>query len=255
LAEWARIGSHAVTVLGPPPLSATSGVGAIRHFKNVLVVFPHAEDETATCGGTIRRLADAGATITLVLLTGGERGNPIGTVDLNLKAIRRGEGERAAGILGVSRVIQEYFPDGRLFEQTLQVKSAVSRTMTYVDPDLILTYDAAGLDGHPDHVACSEVVTEMRRLTHPRVPLWYVAVPTWLLTVLQLAGEMARVPRVDTRRSTPTHRVFIGSAIWPKTRASRAYRSQRIARRKGLGRLVPRRIAVSLLPFEYFAEA
>ena len=47
----------------------------VRRFKNVLVVFPHADDETVNCGGAIRRFSTAGATVTLLLLTGGERGN------------------------------------------------------------------------------------------------------------------------------------------------------------------------------------
>ncbi len=232
-----------------------SGARAIGHFKNVLVVFPHANDETVTCGGTIRRLADEGATITLVLLTGGELGNPTGTLDLSLRATRRGEVERAASILGVSRVIQEYFRDGRLSEQLTQVKSALSRTMTYLEPDLILTCDAAGLDGQPDHVACSEAVTEMRRLILPRVALWYMALPAWPLTLAPHLGKMARDPHVDARPLTPTHRVFIGSVMGAKIRASYAHRSQRGAKRKGLERLIPPWILVSLLPFEYFTEA
>jgi LmbE family N-acetylglucosaminyl deacetylase len=233
----------------------SSGARAIGHFKNVLVVFPHAYDETVICGGTIRRLANEGATITLVLLTGGELGNPTGTLDLSLKATRRDEVDRAATILGVSRVIQEYFRDGRLSEQLTQVKSALSRAIAYLDPDLILTCDAAGLDGDSDHVACSEAVTEMRRLMAPRVALWYVAVPTWLSTLAPHLGNVARDPRFAARPFAPTHRVFIGSAIGTKIRAASAHRSQRRAKRKGVGRLLPRWILISLAPFEYFTEA
>jgi LmbE family N-acetylglucosaminyl deacetylase len=236
-------------------LSAPSTAHVMRYFNNVLVIFPHAGDETVSCGGTIRRLANAGALITLVLLTGGERSNPSGTLDLGLKAIRRYESERAAKILGISRVIQEYFPAGRLFEQTLQVKSALARTMTYVDPDLILTCEAGDLEGHPDHVACNEVVTEMRGLNHPRVPLWYAILPVRPLTLLQLASPMAHGPRIDGRRSRPTHRVFLGFAAWTKVRASREYRSQHGAIRRGIAQLIPPWIAVGLSPFEYFADA
>lgn len=68
-------------------------------------------------------------------------------------------------------------------------------------------------------------------------------------------GKLAPDPCVDARRLKPTHRVFIGSAIGTKIRASYAHRSQRGAKPKGLGRLVPPWIAVPLLPFEYFTEA
>lgn len=79
----------------------------VRRFKNVLAVFPHADDETVHCGGAIRRFSSAGATVTLLLLTGGEQGNLEGAVDPTLKAIRRREAEQVAGMLGVTRLIQE----------------------------------------------------------------------------------------------------------------------------------------------------
>ena len=192
--------------------AAPSGARSIRHFKNVLIVFPHANDETVTCGGTIRRLANEGATITLVLLTGGELGNPTGTLDLSLKATRRGEVECAASILGVIRVIQEYFRDGRLSGQLTEIKSALSRTMTYLDPDLIVTCDAAGLDGHPDHVACSEAVTEMRRLILPRAALWYVASPAGPLTLAPHLAKLAPDPGVDARRLSIAHAAYGAAA-------------------------------------------
>ena len=49
-----------------------------RRFKNVLAVFPHADDETVHCGGSLARFAETGAIVTLLLLTRGERGNPAG---------------------------------------------------------------------------------------------------------------------------------------------------------------------------------
>jgi LmbE family N-acetylglucosaminyl deacetylase len=189
-----------------------------------------------------------------VLLTGGERGNPSGVLDPELKAIRRTEAQRAARILGIARVIQEDFGDGRLGEQTEEIVASLSQTIRQIDPDLILTHDRAGVSGHPDHVACSKMVTELRNTHLPRVPLWHVAFPAWLVTVLQLAGQMTRDPQNDARRESPTRRVFLGTAIGSKIRAWHTHRSQRSAIRKGFGRLVPAWLAVSLLPFEFFAE-
>ena len=140
----------------------------VRRFKNVLVVFPHADDETVNCGGAIRRFSSAGATVTLLLLTGGERGNPEGTPDASLKAIRRREAEEVAGILGVSRLIQEDFGDGQLRDRREQVTAYLSREIARINPDLILTHDLAGLDGHEDHVACSEILTELKRKELPQ---------------------------------------------------------------------------------------
>jgi len=190
-----------------------------------------------------------------VLLTGGARGNPSGILDPQLKAIRRSEAQRAARILGIARVIQEDFGDNHVREEAEQVRPSLSRTFGQVDPDLILTHDRSGLYGHPDHIACSEMVTDLRNTILPGVPLWYVALPAMLRRTLQLAGQMTRDPRLDASRATPTHRLFLGTAVVAKARAVRAYRSQRGAIGKRFGRLVPPWIAVGLLPFEYFAEA
>jgi LmbE family N-acetylglucosaminyl deacetylase len=225
----------------------------LRRFTNILVVFPHPDDETVACGGLIRRFADAGATVTLLLLTGGERGTPTGAPDSALGTTRRGEADRAAHILGIRRVIHEDFGDGQLGEQRAQVMQAVARTIPQIGPDLILTYDLAGLDGHPDHVACSAMLTELKTAVL-NVPMWYVALPGWVLGALRLIGQMAKDPAVDASRARPTHRLFIGTAVVPKIRAWQAHRSQREAIRKGLSRLIPTWLAVTGWPFEYFAE-
>jgi len=239
----------------PPPraLRVRNAAGDLRRFANVLVVFPHPDDETITCGGTIRRFADAGATVTLLLLTGGERGTPTGTLDAQLKTTRRGETDRAARILGITCVIHEDFGDGQLREQREQVMPALARTIARVHPDLILTYDLAGLDGHPDHAACSAMLTELKTQV-PNARMWHVAPPARVLGALRLIGQMATDPTVDASRAVPTHRLFIGPAVVPKIRAWQAHRSQRRAIRKGPGRLVPTWLAVTGWPFEYFAE-
>ena len=225
----------------------------LRRFTNILVVFPHPDDETVTCGGLIRRFANAGATVTLLLLTGGERGTPTGTPDNALRTTRRGEADRAAHILGITRVIHQDFGDGQLREQRQPVMRALARTIAEIRPDLILTYDLAGLDGHQDHVACSAMLTELKTPAL-NLPIWYVALPGWVLGALRLIGQMARDPAVDASRALPTHRLFIGTAVLSKTRAWQAHRSQRGAIRKGVSRLAPTWLAVSGWPFEYFAE-
>ena len=93
----------------------------IRPFKNVLVVFPHPDDETVTCGGTINRLSRAGSAVTVLLLTRGERGNA-GLLDPALAQIRDAEAVRATDILGASRVVHEDFGDGRLSERRADVR-------------------------------------------------------------------------------------------------------------------------------------
>lgn len=250
----ARAARLARTPPGAPPLSLRNAAGDLRRFTRVLAVFPHADDETITCGGAIRRFADAGAAVTLVILTAGERGSPTGVLDPTLKTVRRAEAEQAARSLGIARVIQEDFGDGRLAQRRPLVVPFLAATIAQVDPDLLLTHDLSGVYGHPDHVACAEMVTELRRTQFPQVALWYAALPGWGLRILHLVGQIRRDPLVDSRRAPPTHRLFIGSALRPKIDAWSAHRSQQAAIPKGFTRLVPSWLAAGIWPFEYFAE-
>jgi LmbE family N-acetylglucosaminyl deacetylase len=241
------VGIVASTDLGVP-------LGGVRRFNNVLAVFPHADDETVNCGGALHRFSTAGASVTLLLLTAGERGNPGGTLDPNLKVIRKGEAERVAGILGVSRLIQQDFGDGQLTDRREEVKEYLARTIRFIEPDLILSHDRAGLDCHPDHVACAEILIDLKRTQFQRSTLWCVTLPRRVVNLLKLASQLRTQASVDQQRAAPTVRIFIGAALIPKIRAWYAYRSQRSFIAKGLGRLIPVWFAVSMLQFEYFAE-
>lgn len=220
----------------------------------MLIVFPHADDEAVTCAGTIRRLADVGAVTTLALLTAGERGNPEGVPDPALKGIRTREARLASRRLKVGRLLQQDFGDGRLAERRDEVVRWLAATMNADPYDLLITYDAAGLDGHPDHIACSRIVTDVRAARANRPALWYVALPRWLLAALRRVGQMRTDRDLDASRAWPTHRIFTGGVSPIKMAALREYRSQRKAIGKGAGRVVPAWLALGLQPFEYFSR-
>lgn len=224
-------------------------------FRNVLAVFPHPDDEAVTCAGTLKRLSGSGATVTVLLLTAGERGNPSGQLDETLKTIRKSEAQEVARILGAARVSFADFPDGRVSDERDRVRAYLADILQQLQPELVITYDLAGLDGHPDHVACSELLTELRRSRFANLRLWYVALPAPLLFLLSLVGQVRQTEWLAARRARPTHRLFVGTRMLAKMRAIRAYRSQRRAIGKGLGKLVPTWLMIGLLPFEYFEEA
>src|SRR5436309_16086758 len=79
-----------------------------RQFHRVLVIFPHADDEAITCGGSLHHCSVAGSAVTLVLLTKGEKG-PNATCSGNLKETRTRDAQAVATILGISRLIQQDF--------------------------------------------------------------------------------------------------------------------------------------------------
>lgn len=223
-------------------------------FRNVLAVFPHPDDETISCGASLRCFADAGARVTLVLLTGGERGNPSGVPDPALKAARRREVDAVARILRLRTVIHGDFQDGRLADQRDEASAYLAAIIERLSPDLIITHDPAGIDGHRDHIACSDLVTELRRTRFRNVSLWYATLPPALLTFLTITGQMSKNADLTSRRVRPTHQLVVGLRVLARMRALRAYRSQRNAIGKGLGRFVAPWLMVGGQVVEYFAE-
>lgn len=213
-----------------------------RRHRTVLAVFPHADDEVVACGGALHRLAALGARVTLVVLTAGERGNRTGTPDPRLRPVREEEARTAARVLGIAELVQADLGDGRLAERPAELSAYLERTIGRVEPDLLITYDLAGLYGHPDHVACAEAVTAIRRSRFPGCALWYAALPPAARMAARLTGD----PRIEDRRAVPTGRLFTGRGALAKIRAWRVYGSQR----ESLGRLLP--VWFSLALFEHF---
>jgi LmbE family N-acetylglucosaminyl deacetylase len=219
-------------------------VGAIDagRYRRVLAIFAHADDEVVCCGGTLHRLASRGAVVTLVILTGGERGTPTGALDPGLRAVRAREARAAAAILGAGDIVLADLGDGLLRQRVPELTAYVERAVERVQPDLLITHDLAGLYGHSDHVACAEAVTIVRRTRFPRCALWYAALPGGILALAKLTGD----PAVNDRRAAPTGRLFVGAGVVAKIRAWRVYRSQR----RSLGWVFP--VWFSIAPFEHF---
>jgi LmbE family N-acetylglucosaminyl deacetylase len=228
-----------------------------RQFHHVLAIFPHADDEAVTCGGTLHHISAAGSEVTLALLTGGEKG-PNATRSVNLKELRMQEARTAAGILGIARLFQEDFGDGALQQKKRELRMFIAALIEREQPDLLITYDLAGFYGHPDHIACSEIVTELKQTSFPQIPLWYVTFPERVLARVRLPDSLASDPAMQAKRAYPTHKLFIGTSVFPKIKAWYTYKSQRVSLARGIGAFVPIWLLwffLSVVLFEYFAEA
>jgi LmbE family N-acetylglucosaminyl deacetylase len=227
-----------------------------REFHRVLVIFPHADDEAITCGGSLHRLSAKGSAVTLVLLTKGERGpNAMGKG--NLKDIRTGEAKAVTAILGIAKLVQEDFDDGELCSKKQELKMFIENLIEQEKPDLLITYDLAGLYGHADHIACAQIITELKRTRFQEVPLWYVTLPKKVLARVKMPEDMAIDPQIQEKRAFPTHKLFIGASVFPKIKSWYAYKSQRASMREGISKFIPLWslwFFLSMVLFEYFAE-
>lgn len=228
-----------------------------QQLRRVLVIFPHADDEAITCSGFLHRLARRGCAVTLVILTKGEKG-PRAALTGNLKDIRAREARAVATILGISRLIQEDFGDGELYNKRQELTTFIAATIEQEKPDLLITYDLSGLYGHADHITCSEIITELKKTRFPALPLWYATFPKRVLARIKLPEDLAIDPHFQEKQTLPTHKLFIGASVVPKIKAWYTYKSQRAALAKGIGKLVPIWLLwfpLSMVLFEYFAEA
>ncbi len=193
--------------------------------KKVLVIFPHADDE-AEMGGLIYRLGRLGSEVTWVVLTRGEGGLGNGKYEGDLSEVRVHEAQKVAQILKVKNLIQKDFPDGHVADFRPQLRKDLEELISKEDPDLVITYDLAGLYGHPDHMVASEVVTEIVRL-QSHITLWYLSFPKRILDMIKLPEHMANDPKYHESRAYPNLKVWSGIKAWvQRVRAIYTYRSQ-----------------------------
>jgi N-acetyl-1-D-myo-inositol-2-amino-2-deoxy-alpha-D-glucopyranoside deacetylase len=169
-------------MMEPNPRPAVDRAGNPLH---LLLVHAHPDDETTTTGATMALYAAHGVPVTLVTCTRGERGEnrlaepdaPPATEDdavaeqlgqtrvRELAAAMRELGVTDSRFLGGAGTWWDSgmadarnphpraFADGDLAEQTGQLVAVLRETR----PQVVVTYDAFGGYGHPDHIRAHDV--------------------------------------------------------------------------------------------------
>lgn len=152
----------------------------------LLCVHPHPDDESITCGGVIAKAIDSGHRVKVVTCTRGEEGENLAAIDLgdeDLPSHRLRELQDALAELGVTdheflgyrdsgmvdtpgNAHPESFHAADLYEAAGRLARIVRRFR----PDVIVSDDAQGTYGHPDHVKAYRV-TE-RALAMAADPWW-----------------------------------------------------------------------------------
>jgi LmbE family N-acetylglucosaminyl deacetylase len=133
----------------------------------------HPDDESISSGGTLRRAADEGHRVVLVLATRGERGEPAPGALADGEALwerRIAETFESARLLGVERVeFLGYVDSGMMGEPandspysfwTAEVESAALRLAAILREEaaeILTAYDDWGGYGHPDHIQVHRV--------------------------------------------------------------------------------------------------
>ena len=193
--------------------------------ERVLGVFAHPDDPEFFAGATFAKLAAAGAAITFVVATSGDKGSadPEMTSE-RLATIREAEEKAAAAALGVPDVIFLRCPDGGL-QPTLALREQLTRIIRQVRPELVITCDPqvfyrdGGSLNHPDHRAIGEATldavypTARDRLNYPEHEAQGLA--PHKVRHLYIAGSPC-----------PNYRVEVGEYLDTQIRALTEHRSQ-----------------------------
>lgn len=119
----------------------------------VLAFFPHPDDEV-TVSGTLMSLLAQGNEVFLVTLTKGEAGNSGEEYTKSeLATLRAKEMQRAAKIIGITKLHLLDYPDSGLENLGMDsLKRIALNWITKIQPDILISYDSkVGLYGHPDH--------------------------------------------------------------------------------------------------------
>ena len=133
----------------------------------ILAIQAHPDDESFGMGGTLALYAKKGVQITLVTATGGENG-PVPDAykqsGRSVKEIRTTELDCAVKVLGLTRLIRLGYldsgmqgwdanrdPQAFMNQPKEEVSSRILQIMREVQPQVVLTHNAKGDYGHPDH--------------------------------------------------------------------------------------------------------
>jgi N-acetyl-1-D-myo-inositol-2-amino-2-deoxy-alpha-D-glucopyranoside deacetylase len=162
--------------------------------RTVLVVFAHPDDESLACGGTLARLADAGARVVLLCASRGEAGSvsdPALVPDGDIGAVRTRELHEAARILGITDVLVKDHPDGDLrWDDVPELHADIVGALQHYRPDAVVTFDADGLYWHLDHVGVHErTLTAVRSLGAAAPPLYCVTLEKGVIPGIMKAAH------------------------------------------------------------------
>ena len=122
--------------------------------RRVLVVAPHADDETLGCGGTLAGLLARGARLDVLLVTDGAADEPDPTRRREIGEARLAETREALRRLGGGDASCVFLPDRGLSSRPEEVIGVLRSALVETLPDLVFV--PSPVEVHPDHRAVAE---------------------------------------------------------------------------------------------------
>ncbi|WP_261131250.1 bacillithiol biosynthesis deacetylase BshB2 [Bacillus sp. Marseille-Q3570] len=143
--------------------------------KQVLVIFPHPDDEAFGVSGSIAMHIENGTPVTYMCLTLGEMGRNMGNPPFanreSLCEFRKMELQEASKVLGIRDLRMMGLRDKTIeFEDPEWLAEEFTKVIDELDPSLIITF-YPGFSVHPDHEACGEaVIKAVKRMPASKRP-------------------------------------------------------------------------------------
>ena len=234
--------------------------------KRLLIAYAHPDDELFGLGSVIAKYVAEGVHVTLICATNGD----VGTVPeehLNghdsVASLRLAELECAASVLGIHEVVKFGYRDSGMMgspdndhPQSLwhapldEVAGRIADVMRRVRPQVVITFDAYGGYGHPDHIKMHRATLAAWALVEADAErphkLYYSTFPkTWIRVGVFMVRLLGKDPRKLGRNNdldlqamvdatTPTHaRVDVSNFFEAGTRAAACHASQANPREVG----------------------
>jgi LmbE family N-acetylglucosaminyl deacetylase len=163
----------------------------------LMAVHAHPDDEAIGTGGILARYSDEGVRTVLVTCTDGELGDAPGGLkpgdeghdESVVVALRRKELEASCAVLGVSDLEllgyhdsgmegwpQNDAPDSFWHTPVDVAARRLADLMRTYQPQVVVTYDAYGFYGHPDHIQAHRVTVAALKEWGAPAKLYYTAV-------------------------------------------------------------------------------
>lgn len=184
----------------------------------LMAVHAHPDDEASSTGGILARYSAEGIRTVLVTCTNGELGDghetskpgDIGHDEAWVVATRRRELEASCEILGVSSLeVLGYRDSGMMgwpqndaagsFWTTpvAQAAARLSKLIEHYRPQVVVTYDANGFYGHPDHIQAHRITLAALEATPIPDKLYYPGIPESAMAVFRETLRSAGVEGPD----------------------------------------------------------
>lgn len=207
----------------------------------LMAVHAHPDDEVISTGGTLARYVQEGVRTVIVTCTDGSQGFAPGWVfpgqpghDLDaVAATRRDELARSCSALGVSHLEMLGYrdsgmagwagnnePDAFCNVPLDRPAGAVAELIRRYQPEVLITYDANGGYGHPDHIQAHRVATAAAELAGSVAKTYYTACSrsdAERLSELRsrVQGDRPRQPPRAAPQGTPDELITTVIGTWP----------------------------------------